>query len=271
MNVGADVSLSFRRAWLIGGQTLRGIVRQRVLHAVIILGALLVGGARALADFNFGVSPEKFVADFGFGTIGLLGSGLAIALVAHGFFSEMEQRTVVTLLAKPVRHGEFIAGKLGAAVLVLVAYCALLTGLLAAVLWSQALASGAVVNYAGVVLAGYAHALRCAVLAALTLLLCTVARSQLLALALSLGALLICHLQHVVQEVARRAETGWSLVGGTAAALMFPNFQVFNFEERLATGLALSGAEVAGVTLYAVGYFLVISGLSAWSFRQREL
>ncbi|MCR6657195.1 MAG: ABC transporter permease [Opitutus sp.] len=263
-------SLSLHRAVLIGRQTLRGLMRQRIANALVFLGAVLVGGARLLGDFNFGVSPLKFVADFGFGTIGLLGSGLAIALVAHAYFSEIEQRTVLTLLAKPVRHGEFIAGKFGAAVLVLAAYCALLTGLLAAVLWTQTLATDAVVNYAAVALTGYAHALKCAVLAALTLLLCTLSRSQLLAIALSLAALLICHLQHVAQEVAHRTDSWATKAGASALALLFPNFQVFNFEEKFSAGVALGGGEIVAVTLYAAGYCIVAGALATWSFRQRE-
>ena len=62
-------------------------------------------------EFNFGSSELKFIADFGFGGMTVFGSALAIIVTAQLFLGEIEHRTAMTLLAKPVYRSEFVLGK----------------------------------------------------------------------------------------------------------------------------------------------------------------
>src|SRR6185436_3698654 len=99
----------------------------------------------------------KFLADCGLGAMAFFGAALTVAATAQLFFSEIENRTALTLLAKPVWRAEFILGKfLGVAALAAI-FCALLTSLLAAVLWwregqlmeefQETFAQGRVISY----------------------------------------------------------------------------------------------------------------------------
>src|SRR6185369_13242341 len=122
---------------LIAQNTLREAARQRLLLFLLFLALALVLGARWFRDFNFGAPELKFLADCGFGAMAFFGSALVIAATAQLFFSEIENRTVLTLLAKPVWRAEFVLGKFFGVIVVVGVFCALLTGLLAAVLWSR--------------------------------------------------------------------------------------------------------------------------------------
>ena len=95
-------AFSVLRLGLVAQNTLREAVRQRLLHLFVGLALALVLGARGLRDFNFGAPELKFIADCGFGAMTLFGSALTIAATAQLFFSEIENRTALTLLAKPV-------------------------------------------------------------------------------------------------------------------------------------------------------------------------
>ena len=134
------VPFSLRRVGLIAGVTLREALRQKLLHALVLIAAGLVLGVRGLRDFNFGVSELKFIADFGDGAIAGFGAALTIALTAQLFFSEIEHRTALTLLAKPVWRTEFLLGKFFGVAVVAVAFCGVLTATLLGVLGQRQLA-----------------------------------------------------------------------------------------------------------------------------------
>jgi ABC-type transport system involved in multi-copper enzyme maturation permease subunit len=130
-----SVPFSFRRAFLIAQNTWREAARQKLFNFLLFLALALVLGARWFRDFNFGAPELKFLADCGFGAMAFFGAALTVAATAQLFFSEIENRTALTLLAKPVWRAEFVIGKfLGVAMLSAV-FCALLTALLAGVLW----------------------------------------------------------------------------------------------------------------------------------------
>ena len=100
------------RMLLIAQNTLREAARQKLFHFLLFLAFALVLGARWLRDFNFGAPELKFLADCGFGAMAFFGAALTVTATAQLFFSEIENRTALTLLAKPVWRAEFVLGKL---------------------------------------------------------------------------------------------------------------------------------------------------------------
>lgn len=107
----ARVPFSFRRTGLIAQNTLREASRQRLFNFLLFLALALVLGARWFRDFNFGAPELKFLADCGFGAMAFFGAALTITATAQLVFSEIENRTALTLLAKPVWRAEFVLGK----------------------------------------------------------------------------------------------------------------------------------------------------------------
>ncbi len=275
------VPFSLRRVTLIAHNTLREASRQKLFNLLLLLALALVLGARWLRDFNFGAPELKFLADCGFGAMTLFGSVLTIAATAQLFFSELENRTVLTLLAKPVWRAEFILGKfLGVAALTAV-FCLLLTGLLMAVIkWREgqlmaefrdAYASGGSVSYRNLALAGLLQWLKLAVLAALTLLVASFAQTQLFTVVTGFFVLVIGHLQYLAQEAYARG--AWSvsrMVGGTLASV-FPNFQLFTLADSLVAAEGPTGGQLARVIVYGLGYGGVACLLAVYSFRHREI
>ncbi len=273
------VPFSLDRVWLIAGNTLQEAARQRLLQLFLLLGLGLVLGAQSLRDFNFGASELKFIADFGFGALAFFGSALSITATASLFWSELEQRTAQTLLAKPVWRLEFILGKfLGVAAFVAV-FCALLTGLLMAILWTRETALSRELHepvqhsvaYAGVAAVGFFQFLKLSVLAACTLLLASFAQSQLFTVVMGFFVLVICHLQFLLQEA--YARSGGVVARGFAGllALVFPDFQVFAEADWSGAANGPDAMTVLQVTGYAAGYVAVFCGLAGWVFHRREI
>ncbi len=269
------------RAWLVARNTLREAVRQKLLNFFLFLALALVLGARWFRDFNFGAPELKFLADCGFGAMAFFGSALTITATAQLFFSEIENRTALTLLAKPVWRAEFILGKLGGIAALTALFCALLTVLLALVLWwregelmalnPENFAGGRIVSYAMVAAGGLMQWLKLLVLAAFTLLVASFAQTQMFAVVTGFFVLVICHLQHLAQESYARAGSVAGQVASGLIASLFPNFQVFGFADSLAAADLPGVGPLLRVVLYAFGYAAAAGGLAVLAFRHREI
>ncbi|MGB0744336.1 MAG: ABC transporter permease, partial [Opitutales bacterium] len=126
--------LSFTRIRLIAGNTFLEAVRQKFFNSLLLLAIALVASSTFFQQFDFGTSELKFIADFGFGALFLFGSILSIVVTTQLFFSDIENRTALTMLAKPVHKFDFIAGKLLGVQLLMLAFvlmvCLVLAGIL---------------------------------------------------------------------------------------------------------------------------------------------
>ena len=275
------VPFSPARVGLIARNTLLEAARQKLFNFLLLLALALVAGVQGFRDFNFGVSELKFLSDFGFGAMAFFGSALAIVAMALLFFSEIEQRTALTLLAKPVWRAEFLLGKFLGVALVLAAFCAVLTALLAGVLWAREtalmrelpddFAHGRVVDFGALAAAAWLQWLKLSVLAAFTLLVASFSQTQLYTVVTGFFVLVICHLQYLAHDAYAGADSWFGRAGAALIGWMFPNFQLFNLADELAAGAAAPWGQVARVSAYALAYIAVAFALAVYSFRKREI
>ena len=129
---------SLQRIVILARNTLTEAVRQKVLTVLLLFGVVMIGAS----SFFSQVVPDqqiKFVKDFGCGAIGLIGLFIAILSTAQLLPQELHNRTIYTILAKPVRRAEFLFGKFLGVVLLLALSVALMTLAFAATLgWQEA-------------------------------------------------------------------------------------------------------------------------------------
>jgi ABC-type transport system involved in multi-copper enzyme maturation permease subunit len=279
---------STSRVFTLAANTFIEAARQRFFAFLILLAAALAAGGSLLRTFNFGNSELKFTADFGFGGMFFFGSILAVVMMAQLFFSELDNRTALTLLARPVRRGEFFLGKFLGVWALLGVFVALTGGVLLVMLltrsWelsADALAEAAATRTApqlpvfsagGLALGCLLQWLRLGTAAALTLLVCSFARSFLYTVVVATMAVLACQLQGLAREAfAKTSGPAWSRITAELGRLI-PDLQLFD----LGAPLALQPESVpAGAALSALGYGalypLVIVPIAVWIFADREL
>ena len=136
---------SLYRIITISRNTLVEAVRQRVLSVLLIFGLVLVGSSVFVSTVATpgldasGLFDEqiKFVKDFGCGAMGLIGFAIALLSTAQLIPQELHNRTIYSILAKPVRRAEFLLGKFFGIVLLLALCVALMSLAFAAALWRQ--------------------------------------------------------------------------------------------------------------------------------------
>lgn len=275
------VPFSPARCRAIAELTVLEAVRQRLFSVLLVLSAGMIAGALFLREFNFGSTELKFIADFGFGAITLFGTVLAVVATAQLFFSEIENRTAATLLAKPVWRTEFVLGKFLGIALVLLAFTVVTSAVLAAVLWiresvllervPEAFAGGRLVHYGSLAAFAALQWLKFSLVAALTLVIAGFANTNLYSVILAFLVVLICHLQYLAHDSWRRLGAGLARAAALLIALLFPNFQVFNVGDRIAAGATLEAQVFGSAAGYAALYIGVFLGLAVFIFRRREI
>ncbi|WP_309384556.1 ABC transporter permease [Cerasicoccus frondis] len=272
------------RIGLIARNTFLEAVRQKFFNVLVVLSIAMIASANFFRQFDFGSSELKFIADFGMGAILLFGSILSVVVTAQLFFSEIENRTALTMLAKPVHRWEFIVGKFAGVFFVLFAFVSLMLVLLAAVLyWRESglmqklpddFEQGRLVNYLGMLQLAFSELLKFGMLAAITLLIASFSNTNLYTVILSFFVMIICQLQYIARD-------NWSdldnpILRGLVwfLSMLFPNFQMFNVGEQLifpSDAATLSAGGYFSILGYGAIYICMLLGLSAYSFRNREI
>ena len=139
------MTASLYRILTIARNTLLESVRQKVLNVLLIFAIVLVGCSVSISDLSTpgldaaGIfdAQIKFVKDFGCGAIGLFGFFIALLSTAQLIPQELHNRTIYTILAKPVRRSEFLLGKFLGVVLLLLLCVALMSLAFAGTLYWQ--------------------------------------------------------------------------------------------------------------------------------------
>lgn len=268
---------------IIAANTFLEAVRQKLFHFLLVIAAAFIATSFLFREFNFGSSELKFIADFGFGAIVFFGSILSIAGAAQLFFSEIENRTALTILAKPVRRVEFTLGKFLGVALVVLVFTLMMTGLLLLILYwretglmesdrfADAFEDGRIVLYGDVLLVGLLQWIKFTMLITITMIVAGFARTNLFTVVISFFILIICHLQYLARDA--WAEIAFLPVR-LAVAFMgfaFPNFQLFNVGEYVAIGEPLPWSLVGHLVLLSFIYLVVYNILAVISFRSREI
>src|SRR5215468_12108478 len=111
-------ALSPGRIAAITGNTLTELTRLKVFYVLLVFGLLLIGSSIFMAQFSF-QQEFQILKDVSLGAISMFTSLLAIVATARMVPRDIEDRTVYTILAKPVPRFEYVVGKIAGVLLLL--------------------------------------------------------------------------------------------------------------------------------------------------------
>ncbi len=274
---------SLRRLLMIAQTTFLEAARQKFFNFLLLVAVGMVACSVFFQQFDFGSSELKFIVDLGFGTIVFFGSIIAVVLAAQLFFSEIENRTALTILARPVTRHEFVLAKQIGIVGLLFSFVTVLLFLLSLILflrenslmeqYPDAFSEGRLVRYPEIFLFGLIQIVKLGVIAAFTLFIGSFSRSNLYTVAVSFLGLLIFQLQYVAHEAYRDDASIPARFFLRVIGLVFPNFQVFNVGDMMVSsyGVSISGGSIARILLYGAIYTAVFLALAIFAFREREV
>jgi hypothetical protein len=284
-----------RRIAAIAAVTWTELVRLKVFYFIIIFALLVIGNSFFLARFSF---EEEFqmLKDIALGAMSIFSALLAILASATLLPKDLEDRTIYTILAKPVSRFEYLLGKLAGVFLLLALAVILMGAVFAAVLvlrtqivlqataaemsalpapeLAAALQKVRAAGYDPALLAGGLVILvKAWLLAAMTVFISTFATSAIFTTITAFAAYFIGHLQATARDY-------WMAGGdlGPAAkmvlalvAIIFPDLQAFNLVDGIVTGTPVTAALLLRTLALGFGYIAVYTVLAAAVFQTREL
>jgi ABC-type Na+ efflux pump permease subunit len=283
-----SISFSPARIWTLASATVTQLVRMKILAFLLVFCVIVVAAGFAFPVMN----PEqqlKLLKDVSFGALQVFSVVIAIVSTALLLPRDLEDRTLYTILSKPVPRFEYLLGKL-IGVLVLIGTGLILMDIaFSAVLWvrqnlvldqsitalkQQGVATPEAIaqlnDFVGrqgltwnVHLGVLAIFLKAAVITALALMISCFASSTLFTVVITFCVTIIGHGQGLIREHFLRG-TFSTFVEKTFSALLAiitPDLGVFDVVDNVINGELVSSASlgimIGTAAMYVVGYAVV--------------
>ena len=288
---------SLGRVWTIATSTVTQLVRMKTFYFLLAFALVVV----AVGNFNIPATPVKelsMIKKVSFGTMDLFAWLFAIVATALLIPRDIEDRTLYTILSKPVRRIEYLFGKLtgvlvvvGTSLVAMYAICAIMIfareSLYLTTEYDAMNASG---QYTGAEIqeqlnlirqqglraelgiAVLASFFKASVVAAVTIFISTFASSSLFTIIVSILLFLIGHAHNMAANF-WLDESGNSIFVQMLVKvikILIPNYQLFSFSEGIVQGEAVVSALVWQMGGLTAGYLVVFLLLSLLVFVDKE-
>lgn len=102
--------MNINRILTIAKNVFSELIRQRVLYIILFYGIVLLVSFPFFKEISVGTENKIFV-DFGLGLMGIIGLVVIVFIGTSLINKEIEKRTILVLIAKPVTRTEFLLGK----------------------------------------------------------------------------------------------------------------------------------------------------------------
>ncbi len=286
---------SFRRVGALTANTLTELTRLKVFYALLLFALVLIGSSAFLARLTF-QQEFQVLKDISLGAMSIFTSMLAIVATARMLPQDLEDRTVYTILAKPVPRFEYLLGKLLGGLLLLAITTIVMSMLFGAVLFlrehnalaetarqsaglpqeqlREALETIRAASFNANLLPGIAIIfVKAALLASLTLFISSFATTNIFTIVVTAFVYFIGHLQGTAREYwLQQNGGGWlthTFLG--FVALVFPDLQLFNFVDDVIAGASIPLALFVKTAAFGGFYTLLYLLLAAAVFAGKEL
>ena len=254
----------FRGLALVAANTVRELVRNKLLYNLLVFAVLLIASSFLVAQLTIG-QWDRIILDMGLAAIEISGVLVAVLIGVGLVAGEIDRRTVFPTLAKPLTRGGFLLGRYAGLLAMLAVNVVIMMAVLTAML--------RIADYQltrVVVAAAFLILLELAVMAATAMFFGSFT-TPVLATAFSLSLFLIGHLLGDLQAFGERTHSGLARALATAAYRLLPDLELFNLKSLASNELPLPPGLTSTATLYGVAYTGVLLVLAVTIFRARDL
>jgi len=288
-------AFSVGRIGAITVNTLTELTRLKVFYFLLVFALLLIGSSMFMAQLTF-QQEFQILKDVSLGAMSIFTSLLAIVATARLIPQDIEDRTIYTILAKPVPRLEYLLGKIAGVLLLLAIGTLVMGAVFFLVLYAreqtlvhvtmrqmaaapreqidEALRAVRASAFNSDILPGIVIIyLKACLLAALTLFVSTFATTNIFTIVVMAFIYFIGHLQAIAREYwLQEHSSGWiSRVFLAVVALIFPDLQAFNLVDDIVAGTAISLGLFFKTAVLGVFYTTIYTLLAAFVFYGKEL
>jgi ABC-type Na+ efflux pump permease subunit len=291
-------AFSFGRIAAIASNTLLELVRQKVFYFMLVFAMLGIGSSFFASGWKF---AEQFqvLKDVSLGAMSVFSWLLATLATAMVLPKDLEDRTLYTILAKPVSRLEYLIGKFLGVVFLLFLAISLMTVVFYVVLFAreQAAIAETTGDFGGNITPELQAALteirqnafspglftavlviftKAAVVASLTLTISTFATSWIFTVMTSIAVYIIGQVQPIAREywleevpAAQVSVLTKAFLG--IASVIFPDFRLFNVVDEIVVGNAVPNWMLTQTFGLGFGYVFIFMLVGYVCFAHREL
>jgi ABC-type transport system involved in multi-copper enzyme maturation permease subunit len=256
--------MSIARIWTVAANGFREVIRDRIFYFVGFFALLLAIALRLLPEVSIG-THEKIFLDLGLGAMSLLGAIVAIFVGTGLINKEIEKRTVLVLIPKPLSRAELIVGKHLGLSAVLTVMLTIMTGIYLALLTLSKITYPLESILVSQLFLGIELALLIAVA-----MLFGVFTSSILATLFSFGIYLMGHISSNLLKLGAlsKNETVESIT--QTIYLILPDLERLNLKNQAVYGLLPSSGELLSNALYGILYAAFLLSIAILIFSRRE-
>ena len=264
-----------RNALLIASNTFRDAMRQKLLLLIVFIAAILAGLSKYMLRFDLGHEKLKFVFDFGSGAMTFFGALIAVTATCQLIHSELDNRTIITLLSKPVNFVQLAFGKLlgvcGALAVFAIIVTAVTCLMLAITEFEIIERAGGKIpegllnpSWSGIACWALIQWFKLATVASVACAICAASSSLMFSVITSFMVL--------AATMARSANIWFGSDENLATQLtgyILPNFEIFAKSDLFAFA-GVNAMTFAATIAYSCVYIAACCGLASWLFSKRE-
>jgi ABC-type transport system involved in multi-copper enzyme maturation permease subunit len=258
--------MNLGRIFVLATNVFREVVRDRILYIIGFYMVILAVAIRLLPEFAASTEDKMFL-DLGLAVMNILGLIVAVFVGTGLVNKEIEKRTVLVLMTKPVSHSEFISGKYFGLLTVLATLIAAMTAIYLAFLQFGNIPH----SMASILIAVIFLFLQLALITAVAIAL-GVFTSSLLATALTFAVYFMGNITQDLLKLGRlgNSKSVESLTQGLY--LLLPDLSRLDLKNDAVYGIAALPDSIALITNagYALLYSVIVLAIAIFIFSRRE-
>ncbi|MDT3674668.1 ABC transporter permease [Microcystis wesenbergii] len=258
------MGISILRIWAIAANGFREVIRDRILYFIGFFALLMAFAWRLLPEIAIG-THQKIFLDLGLAAIGLLGVIVAVFVGTGLINQEIDKRTILVLIPKPLSRAEFILGKhLG-----LSGVLAVMLGVMLVIYLLMLLGMKVSFQALPLIVSVFYLGLELILIAALAIAF-GVFTSSILATLMTFGVYLMGHISKDLIQLGIISKNPNILAITQNIYLILPDLERLNFRNEAVYGLLPSADVLIGNALYSLVYTGLLLGISILIFSRRQ-
>jgi Cu-processing system permease protein len=254
---------TLRSILLLAGNTLRELVRSKLLYNLLLFAVLLIASSMFVAQLTIG-QWDRIILDMGLAAIEISGLLTAVLIGVGLITNEIDRRTVLPTLAKPVSRSAFLLGRYFGLLIVLTINVLVMLGVLALVLRLAGYGVQLVTVQAALLIF-----VELALMAAVSIFFASFSTTM-LASAFALSFFLIGHLLSDLKGFGSRSPSELAKLLTGFFYRLLPDLELLNLKAQAANGLSASGESVLWAGLYGCAYSVVLLVFATVIFNRRD-
>lgn len=259
-----ELKVNIKRVVVIAANVFREVFRERVLYLAAVFAGLMMLAVVLLSEVSAG-TENKITLDVGMAAISLFGLVVAVFVGSGLINKEIEKRTALVLIAKPMSRAEFVVGKHLGVSAVLAVLVALMTVIFFAVMSFRQF------HYpAGSLLIATTYIfLELSLLAAVAMAL-GVFTGSLIATILSLGVYLMGHFSQNLVTLSKSIDNPGVRRMIEGIYLIFPDLSRLDLKNEAVYAILPSASVLLTNAVYGLVYIVLMLAIASWIFSFRE-